>query len=165
MLFLPIIHIGLLLLLPIGTLLIIFNKKQNIKIIGIALIIVSIPFYYFCYYIFPFDFIIPRQEVKLTINISNSKYKVEISQKPTCFEYYTYGNIIRKDNETYFFLCDVDDYKWWKPITRKIDNKIYFLRGSHKIDTYTPWVDIKTLDVYTGGVTRNTININELQFE
>ncbi|MGI8907392.1 MAG: hypothetical protein ACR2IE_12980 [Candidatus Sumerlaeaceae bacterium] len=99
-------------------------------------------------YFFPFDWLMPARRTVAEYKLDT--YTIRFGQQPSSDFYETYLEIIRPDGLKAVRWVDSDGDKIWRPSIEKVGSRIYFCRlGYSRTNSYTPWVDSGTSEVYT----------------
>lgn len=152
------------LLIPIGLVLAIINRKRKALIVfGIVLVLLGIPpcFIMGSFYLWQFDSL---RGWNLRLSAEAPPFTVTLVQKPGCDFYNSELEIASSDGKIAKVLIDADDRRWWNPDIVQKDGKTYFVRGSGKIGDRTSYIDPVNDTVYSGYYQR-THKISELAFE
>ena len=153
----------MLLFLPIGIFMIIKHRKKRFGlVIGISLIIFSIPFYFIMspLIIWKLDY---YRGWELRLPVTTPNYEICLVQKPGFDFYDSYFEVLRSDNKKAIVIIDTDDSKWLKPDIVRKNSKIYFIRGPGQINDQTSYIDLDK-DIIFSGIYKSTYRISELEF-
>ena len=100
-------------------------------------------------------------EVLLPVEIPG--YKVTLVQQPGFDFYDSFFEVIRSDGKKTNILIDSDDDNWWNPNVIRKDGRIYFVRGSGKINDGTAFVDPENGIIFSGYLQQTHV-LSELEF-
>jgi hypothetical protein len=162
---LALVHIVWLLLLPIGIVVTIrgcVRRRRLAEAAGIALVALSIPGVGFCTEMWPFDFLLPRSEVRVPAVAGT--YVVTLVQKPGIDFYDSFFEIRRADGKVTRVMIDADDNKWWRPQVVARGTRSYFVRGTGGITPETSFVDAADGTLFAGHY-GDVYNLGNLSFD
>jgi hypothetical protein len=144
------VHLLWLLLFPLG-LFFCFRalEKRGFLIVGILLVVLSLPALWFLRAFWPFDYLIPSQP-RILAAVEHSGWKVMLTQTPDSDFYHTDFHVVSPESQTNWVVYDADDSKWWRAESKIVSNRIYFYRGSAKSDKSPSYLDLERKTFWSG---------------
>src|SRR5262245_51527257 len=80
-------------------------------VLGVVLLVLSLPAVLFCQLMWPIDFLVPGKEVR--VPVTGGGYTVSMVQRPGDDFYESYLEIRRADGKITRLMIDYDAGKWW----------------------------------------------------
>ena len=148
------VHLLWLLLFPLGLVCCVRGlRRHGILIVGIVLIVLSLPALWFLSEFWPFDFLSSRKS-RVLATVNHAGWKIRLIQTPDSDFYNTCFFIISPAGTTNWFLYDADDSKWWRAQSAVVSNRVYVFRGSAESDMSPSYLDLDHKLFWSGSYQR-----------